>query len=123
MEKTRVAYWDALRGFGVFLVVYHHFIVMGMRDSGYTSQVNVVLSSFFDVSGFVVVSAGLLESIGLLVSSAGLLLSSAGVLLSSFGLFSLFVVSWFGVLFVFVPSTLAFIVFPVITGQDNIASL
>lgn len=47
MEKTRVAYWDALRGFGVFLVVYHHFIVMGMRDSGYTSQVNVVLSSFF----------------------------------------------------------------------------
>lgn len=47
MEKLRVVYWDALKGLGIFLVVYHHLIVMGMRNSGYTSQVNIVLSSFF----------------------------------------------------------------------------
>ena len=33
----------------------------------------------------------------------------------------LFVLSWFSVLFVIVPSTLALIVFPVITGQDSLA--
>ena len=35
---------------------------------------------------------------------------------------SLFVLSWLSVWFVVIPSTLAFIVFPLIIGQDNFAS-
>lgn len=44
---NRLHYLDALRGGGILTVIYHHFIVMGMRDSGYTSHVSNFIITFF----------------------------------------------------------------------------
>lgn len=57
-EKKRLVFIDCIRGLCILMVVYHHFLVMGMRDTGYESSAGkfmymFFLPLFFFISGFV----------------------------------------------------------------------
>ena len=64
MEQKRLVFIDCMRGLCILMVVYHHFLVMGMRGFDYVSKVGGVMGLFFVplfffVSGFVLWRKGL----------------------------------------------------------------
>lgn len=57
IESKRLVYVDCIRGLCILLVIYHHFILMGMRGFNYQSSVEkfmyfFFLPLFFFISGF-----------------------------------------------------------------------